>query len=50
MARDIEQIKSIFAEIDRLGDGDFLPGGRPEQPPMPPAPNLDERSCFDEHG
>jgi hypothetical protein len=26
---------AIFAEIDRLGGGDFLPDGRPEQPPMP---------------
>jgi antitoxin VapB len=34
--RDIEDIRAIFAEIDRLGGADFLPEGRPEQPPMPP--------------
>jgi antitoxin VapB len=28
-------VKAIFAEIDRLGGRDFLPDGRPEQPPMP---------------
>jgi len=27
----------VFAEIDRLGGRDFLPEGRPEQPPLPPA-------------
>jgi antitoxin VapB len=37
MERSIEDIKAIFAEIDRLGGGEFLPEGRPEQPPMPPA-------------
>jgi antitoxin VapB len=31
-----ERIKAIFAEIDRLGGGEFLPEGPPEQPPMPP--------------
>jgi len=36
MERDIEDIKAIFAEIDRLREEDFLPEGRPEQPPMPP--------------
>ena len=35
-------VKSIFAEIDRIGGGDFLPDGRPEQPPMPP-----QRADFD---
>jgi hypothetical protein len=34
--RDSEYIKAIFAEIDRLGGADFLPEGRPEQPPMTP--------------
>jgi antitoxin VapB len=29
-------IRAIFAEIDRVGGADFLPGGRPRQPPMPP--------------
>jgi hypothetical protein len=33
--RTIEEIRAIFAEIDRLTGGDFLPEGRPEQPPMP---------------
>jgi antitoxin VapB len=28
-------VPAIFAEIDRLGGADFLPEGRPEQPPMP---------------
>jgi antitoxin VapB len=35
-----ERIKAIFAEIDRLGGGEFLPEGRPEQPPMPPPRNI----------
>lgn len=35
MERDIEDIRAIFAEIDRVGGGDFLTEGRPEQPPMP---------------
>ena len=39
----IEKIKAIFAEIDRLGGADFLPEGRPEQPPTPPP-----RKIFDE--
>ncbi len=41
--RDIKDIKAIFAEIDRLGGADFLPEGRPAQPPMPPP-----RAIFDE--
>jgi antitoxin VapB len=41
--RDRETIRAIFAEIDRLGGKDFLPEGRPEQPPMPP-----DRKIFDE--
>ncbi len=36
-------IKAVFAEIDRAGGADFLPEGRPRQPPMPPA-----RAIFDE--
>lgn len=36
-------INAIFAEVDRLGGRDFLPEGRPEQPPMPPP-----RKIFDE--
>jgi antitoxin VapB len=35
MKRHIEDVKAVFAEIDRLGGADFLPGGRPEEPPMP---------------
>jgi hypothetical protein len=35
MERDVEDIQAIFAAIDRLA-GEFLPEGRPEQPPMPP--------------
>jgi hypothetical protein len=33
MERSVEDIKAIFAEIDRLGGNDFLPEGRPEQRP-----------------
>jgi antitoxin VapB len=43
MERDAKDIAAIFAEIDRLGGGEFLPEGRPEQPPMPP-----QRAEFDE--
>jgi antitoxin VapB len=43
MDRDIADIRAIFAEIDRLRGADFLPDGRPEQPPMPPP-----RAVFDE--
>ena len=35
MTNDEERIRAIFAELDRLGAVDFLPEGRPEQPPMP---------------
>jgi len=35
MERDGRDIQAIFDELDRLGGGDFLPEGRPEQPPMP---------------
>jgi antitoxin VapB len=41
--RDIKDIKAIFAEIDRLGGANFLPEGRPQQPPMPP-----QRAFLDE--
>src|SRR5580698_11621960 len=34
--RDFETMQAIFAKIDREGGADFLPEGRPEQPPMPP--------------
>ncbi|TXL69592.1 AbrB/MazE/SpoVT family DNA-binding domain-containing protein [Vineibacter terrae] len=35
MERDARDIEAIFAELDRQGGADFLPEGRPEQPPMP---------------
>jgi antitoxin VapB len=35
MERDAGDIRAVFAEIDRLGGGDFLTEGRPEQPSMP---------------
>jgi len=42
--RSHETIAAVFAEIDRrLGGREFLPEGRPEQPPMPP-----QRAFFDE--
>lgn len=43
LERDLETMQAIFAEIDRRGGADFLPEGRPEQPPMPP----DEDVSFD---
>ena len=33
----VDDVRAIFAEIDRLGGAEFLPEGRPAQPPMPPA-------------
>jgi antitoxin VapB len=36
MERDAKDIEAVFAEIDRLGGGEFLREGRPEQPPLPP--------------
>ena len=36
LAPSIEDIRAVFAEIDRITGGEFLPEGRPEQPPMPP--------------
>lgn len=42
--RNRESIAAVFAEIDRrLGGHEFLPEGRPEQPPMP-----DDRTYFDD--
>jgi antitoxin VapB len=41
--RSLADIHAVFAEIDRLGGRDFLPEGRPSQPPMPPP-----RKMFDE--
>jgi antitoxin VapB len=42
--RDRETMAAIFAKIDREGGADFLPEGRPEQPPMP----VDDRKYFDD--
>jgi antitoxin VapB len=44
MEPDVDALKAMWAEIDRLGGADFLPEGRPEQPPMP----IDDRKYFDE--
>jgi antitoxin VapB len=44
LAPSIEDIDAMFAEIDRITGGEFLPEGRPEQPPMPP----DDDPTFDE--
>jgi antitoxin VapB len=38
--RDRETMEAIFARIDREGGADFLPEGRPEQPPMPAPRNI----------
>ena len=35
MERSLADVQAVFAEIDRLGGKDFLPEGRPPQPPMP---------------
>jgi len=43
MERSLADIQAVFAEIDRLGGNDFLPEGRPPQPPMPRP-----RKIFDE--
>ena len=37
---DPADIRAIFDEIDRLGGADFLPEGRPQQPPLTPAAAL----------
>jgi antitoxin VapB len=42
--RDRETMEAVFAEIDRGGGSEFLPEGRPEQPPMP----VDDRKYFDD--
>lgn len=42
--RDRKAMEAVFAEIDRHGGADFLPEGRPEQPPMP----IDNRKYFDD--
>jgi antitoxin VapB len=43
LERDLQTVRAIFAEIDRSGGADFLPEGRPEQPPMPsPSTLFDE--------
>lgn len=43
MGENVEDVRAIFAEIDHMGGEDFLPDGRPEQPPMPPS-----RAIFDD--
>jgi hypothetical protein len=35
VGRDRETMEAVFAEIDRHGGAEFLPEGRPAQPPMP---------------
>ena len=35
-----KDVSAIFAEIDRLGGAEFLPNGRPVQPPMPLSDDL----------
>ena len=40
--RDGEMVRAVFEEIDRLTGDNFLPEGRPEQPPMPPPRNIFE--------
>jgi antitoxin VapB len=35
LERDLEAVRAVFSEIDRSGGADFLPEGRPQQPPMP---------------
>lgn len=40
MEQDVKAAGAVFAEIDRLGGEDFLPEGRPAQPPLPPAHDL----------
>jgi hypothetical protein len=42
MERSLADIQAVFAEIDRLGGQDFLPEGRPAQPPMPQPPKIFE--------
>ncbi len=43
MERDPSDIAAAFAAIDRIATGDFLPEGRPPQPPMPTDdPSFDE--------
>jgi antitoxin VapB len=44
IGRGRETMEAVFAEIDRRGGREFLPDGRPEQPPMP----VDDRKFFDE--
>jgi antitoxin VapB len=40
MDRSVADASAVFAEIDRLGGADFLPEGRPAQPPMPSSDDL----------
>jgi antitoxin VapB len=43
LERERETMEALFAKIDREGGADFLPEGRPEQPPMP----VDQRKYFE---
>jgi hypothetical protein len=36
-------VKAWFAQLDKYSGEDFLPEGRPEQPPMPPPQNYFDR-------
>jgi antitoxin VapB len=45
--RDRETMEAVFAKIDREGGADFLPQGRPEQPPMPGRPQNLRRLAHD---
>jgi antitoxin VapB len=40
MDQPTHDVGAVFAEIDRLGGGDFLLDGRPAQPPMPPSDDI----------
>ncbi|MGD0191472.1 MAG: AbrB/MazE/SpoVT family DNA-binding domain-containing protein [Rhizomicrobium sp.] len=35
--REAQDVRAVFAEIDRLGGKDFLTEGRPRQPRLPPS-------------
>jgi antitoxin VapB len=44
LVRSRKTMEEVFASIDRRGGADFLPEGRPEQPPTP----VDDRTYFDD--
>ncbi len=43
-----EEIQAWFAKLDSLGGKDFLPEGRPEQPPIPDDDEIDFDRLDDE--